>query len=486
MIIQRTIVNTLTFTLFGVFQKALSFILIPLYTAQLSAYDLGVVATITTLTAILDVLFTMSLDACIVRFHYSNSGDPNYHRRLYGTLLVSFSVLSIFWLVLFVAGARWMAIPLKGIPLMPYYYLGLVTCTLSPFLKMFQRVQRAEHRAKEFGFTNVSLLIVKASLIIFGVLVLRLKAEAVLLGEALATLVFSAYGFVRLFKRFGFSVDLGILKRATEYSLPLIPNALAAYSNGFLNNYLLNTIFNVSVSGFFYLGQQISNMLSLFIDSFSNAIQPLFYEVFEGGEDRERRIVLQMMYAFLALLSLAGFVIALFSSEISSLLVRSQQYSTAWKAIPALVFYSVTNQIKNVWLHPLMRDSKGTRYAPMATYTNVLMNAALLLILIPKFSVLGAAYATFFARYFSSFVMMYYSRKFHNIGLSPLRIYVPTTLLFLLAHTAFVTHPQIIYFKGLLVLLALGGFVGLYRKHVEKISRALFGAVALRLRPAAS
>ena len=89
---KKLTVNTFVFTVFTFVQKSISFIAIPFYANYLLPDQLGLVATITSMGAVLKTCCNMSLNATVIRFYYWK--DLEYRKNLFGTLLSVFIILA--------------------------------------------------------------------------------------------------------------------------------------------------------------------------------------------------------------------------------------------------------------------------------------------------------------------------------------------------------------------------------------------------------
>ena len=76
--------------------KALGFFLIPIFTQYLSPSEYGVLGIITTITELLPILLSLSIDVAFVRFYHDYKKDDEQLAALYS---------SVFWFVIVFGGA---------------------------------------------------------------------------------------------------------------------------------------------------------------------------------------------------------------------------------------------------------------------------------------------------------------------------------------------------------------------------------------------
>lgn len=108
---------------------------------------------------------------------------------------------------------------------------------------------------------------------------------------------------------------------------------------------------------------------------------------------------------------ISAFLTAFFSLELIKLFFSSEYYSTI-TIIPIIVFgylFSLNSGFLNNMIYQEKKTTVIMYLHVFAAFLNIILNY----VLVPKFGVLGAAWATFFS-FFTIFIIIYfYARKFH-------------------------------------------------------------------------
>lgn len=94
---------------------------------------------------------------------------------------------------------------------------------------------------------------------------------------------------------------------------------------------------------------------------------------------------------------LAAFVGAVYSRDVLRLLFP-ESYWDAWLVIPLLAFHHVFAFMARFWIAKLQYNKTKVHYALVPTYVHLGMMVLLCLILVPMYSVIGAAVALLVAR----------------------------------------------------------------------------------------
>ncbi|MCK5706707.1 MAG: oligosaccharide flippase family protein [Candidatus Aureabacteria bacterium] len=451
---RKPLINTIIYTFSSFLRKSISFLLIPVYTRVLTTQDYGVVGIITGVYTVLNVFFNLSLDSAIVRFYFNKNSVSDYHKKLYGSIITVIIALGIIFSMFFVSTAKWIISPfLKGIEIYPYFYLGIIIVATTPMFTIHQNILKAQQNGLRFATQNLSRYTMQLLLILLFVVVYKTGALGVLGARAITGMVFYVFSLVILTKNYGLHFNKPILKETMSYSIPLIPNKIALFVSLAINTVVINSYKSTSDVGIFHVGSQFAMIILVFIQSIATACLPWCFDQLENhGMDGKKKII-RIFNMLLIMFSTFALITSLFMEEIIKFVV-SESFGTAWIVYSFLTFTYVFHIIKNVWLVPLLYNKKGTKFIPISTYVNVILILIFSLLLIPRYGIIGAGISTLLARFISSFVMMYFSRKVEDIGYIPIKVYTYPLIMFVLSNIIFIPIPYLFIVKLLLSISA--------------------------------
>lgn len=409
---RKVIQNAALFAAFGILQRSVGLLLLPLYTRYLSPAEYGIIGLTTSLSLPLGIFFNLGLNTAVVRFHFSKDNrGPDFERRLYSTIFVAISAMTALMTVVVLAIASPVLAPLMpGVPLYPYFYLALIPIALSPFYELQQRIWSAKQSGAAMVLLNALTLAIRVGFALVLVIHFEAGALGILMAGAVASAVTSGYAIVTLLRRNGVGFDRALFKECSAYSLPLIPNKFVGLANGFVNNYIIGLFGSLAQVGLYSISNQFMAVLTLIDQSVTEAIRPWCYEKFSSDARAERDKPLDALIFVSFASTYLVTTVALFSRPIVGL-VLAPAYFELWKCVPLFLSVAVFNQVKNIWLMPLMYFEGGTRYAPIATYSYVAMNLVFALLLVPDLGFVGGALAMLLSRFLSSLVMMAFARR---------------------------------------------------------------------------
>lgn len=401
-------------TVYGVGDVAIqvaNVFLLPVYTLVLSPTEYGVIAVLLSLELIVRVLSRWGVDAAFMRY-YTECRDAQSRQRLASTLAVFLAAVSGTLLCAGIAVSPWLSPLLLG---KPGYVLPLQLLFLNALLGCFNflpfHVLRLEGRARTFVAltfsVNLSTLLAKFALVVvfrWGVLGVYLADTLVAIGLTLVLLPRFGVMLRPVFSR-------ALLRECLRFGLPRLPHGIAHQITSSTDRYFLSLFRPSWEVGIYQIGATLAMGMKLFLSAFETAWAPFYFrEMHERGAKETFSVVTTYGLATLALLS-AGLAAVAFDLV---RLMATPQYVGAARVVPwlglAVAFqgiYLLTSIGLNI--------SKRTAYYPVATGSAAVTSAVLNLLLIPRFGMLGAAWAAVAAYGVLAAVAFAFSRRFYPI-----------------------------------------------------------------------
>ncbi|HSJ55055.1 MAG TPA: oligosaccharide flippase family protein, partial [Anaerolineae bacterium] len=129
--LKRLAGQSFIYTAGDVLNRAMSLLLVPLYTAYLAPADYGLLAVITTLSSVLSILYLQSLESALARLHYDYR-DEEERKKYYGTVWLLTTLVAVgMSLLLEVAGPSLSTLLFPDVPYLPYIRLAVWTTAIT-------------------------------------------------------------------------------------------------------------------------------------------------------------------------------------------------------------------------------------------------------------------------------------------------------------------------------------------------------------------
>jgi O-antigen/teichoic acid export membrane protein len=381
--------NLAIYGLGDVATSLVSLLLLPVFTRYLTPAEFGLIAMLLTIEAVTKVLFRWGVDTAFIRLYY-DCPDPAARRRLASTLFFFLLALNGVLLAVAVLSAGWLSERIFGTTgYWPLVALTIANTFVANFYFLPYQVLRIEQKPRQF----IALTFVRSTGTIAARLLLVIWAGMGVVGIVVADVLVTALFTVLLTRWFVplirpvFSRD--VIREALGFGLPRVPHSVAHQVIGFADRYFLNAFGTLRDVGLYSIGASFGLALKLFLSAFEAAWTPFFLGLMrEPDAKRIYGTVSTYVLALLVLLvaglgAVAPGVVRVFTTE---------EFHAAAAVTPWIALGVMFQGIYLVGSIGLV-ITKRTKFYPLATGlaagVSLLANA----LLIPRFGIMGAAWA---------------------------------------------------------------------------------------------
>lgn len=379
-------------------QKGSAFLLLPLYTLYLDPQAYGVLAIVTAVNGLLSIVFTLGLTGAVTRFYFEFQDQPEQLAEFWGSILVCLLLLSTA-----VGGALLMLgetllRPIIGeVPFWPYVALGVMAVFFQPFFTTFLSVLQTRNQAARYALVSLAHFVLTTALTIVLVVVLKQGVLGALQATLAGAAVFFAVSLWLLRKDITPCLRWRHLRPAFAYGLPQIPHAAASQVTTTTDRLILNAQVGTATAGVYAVGAMMALVVEVAAQSVNRAYMPLSMAALKGGAAAELEQLRGLGALVVVGFCLLGAGIGLFGRELEWLFV-SPAFAPAASVVPLLAFGGVASAIYYLLVNVLFFDRAAIRYLPLGTLAAAGLNVGLALLLVPRFGLMGAAWATLLAQ----------------------------------------------------------------------------------------
>ena len=373
-----------------VFTNVVNFLLIPLYTKFLTPVDYGNLALLITFGTVAKILFRLGLDTGFFRVHYDME-TPEAQRRLAGTVSLFAAAFSLVLFLLVVAGMAPLTRAVLGDAAAPRRWVVLVAADV--FVGMFAFVPLALLRIQDRPalFSTFSAVRHTVNTGLKVLLVMRgWGVDGILWSDLLATTVFSLALSPILVRHARLAFDRGALREVLAFGLPKVPHGFLVQVLNVSDRRILAAFVPRAEVGLYQMGYGLGTSVKFALSAFEPAWGPFVYAEVkrEGAKATLARIV---TYAF-AVFVWVALGVAVLGRELLVLMTRPAYYAAA----PVIPVIALAYLLHGVFLLTSIGIGieKKARYYPIVTGAAAAVNLALNFALIPRYGMMGAAWAT--------------------------------------------------------------------------------------------
>ena len=391
--------------------QALNFLLLPFYVQYLTAADYGVLALLASTEATVKLFFRWGVDGAFMRFWYQCEDDLA-RQRLASTLF--FFLLATNGILLLAAV---IASPFISARLLqsPGHTLALQLVLLNTFAIGFTfipfHVLRMQQRAREFSALTLArsgstlilrlILVMGAGMGIMGVVVADVVVTAVLL------LVMVRW-FAPLLRP---TFSTGLLRQSLAFGLPRVPHGFALQLMSVGDRFVMTRYLPVQDIGVYSMGVSFGLIEKIALGAFEYAWAPFYYAT--AREPDAPRVFSAVATYGIAVLALMTAGLSAIAVDLLDAVTHGQYVAAAgvvtWTAI-GVFFYGVY-LLTSIGLNITGRTS----YYPVTTAIGAAVNIGLNFALIPRFGIIGAAWANGAAYALQASLAYGFSQRFYPV-----------------------------------------------------------------------
>jgi O-antigen/teichoic acid export membrane protein len=371
--------------------KIVGFLLIPLYTRYLGPSDYGVMALVSMYTQVMFILMNLGQSTSLFRFYYEHDTDEARERVV---------AASIWIIILF-------ALPLAAMPLLfnqplahlllgdsALWYmmcLGTATVLCKVMLRMPFAIMRAGDQSRRYATWSLARNAVGMLLAVGMVAGLHWGATGVVASQFVAELIFCFLltGATLRMLRSGFHWK--DIKEQLFFGLPFVPVGAASFILDLADRWFIKHYYSTSEVGIYSLGYRFGEILTFVVTAFQLSWPQFLFK--NRKEPNAPQLYADMTTYYCALMLFLWLGLAVFAPELLRIMATPKFYPAAG-LIPVVAFALVFDGMGFMFNIGAL-FSKKTLLRTASVTVAAVVNLGLNFVLIPKYGMLGAAWATF-------------------------------------------------------------------------------------------
>jgi O-antigen/teichoic acid export membrane protein len=391
--------------------QAINFLLLPIYVQYLTKTDYGVLALLASVEAPVKLFFRWGVDGAFMRYWY-DCADARARQRLASTIFFFLLALNGALLIVSLVAAPFIS---ERLLQAPGYTRALQLVLLNTFAIGFTfipfHVLRMQKRAGEFSALtlarSVSTLVLRMVLVIgFAMGVMGVVLADIIVTSALMLVM------VRWFAPLLRPVfSPAILRKALAFGLPRVPHGFALQVMSVGDRFVMARYLAIQDIGVYSMGVSFGLIEKIVLGAFEYAWAPFYYAT--AREPDAPRVFAAVTTYGVAALALMTAGLAAVAADLLNLVTHGQYVEAAgvvtWTAVGVFFYgiYLLTSIGLNITSH--------TQYYPVSTAVGAAVNIGLNFVWIPRFGIIGAAWANGAAYALQAAVAYRLSQRFYPV-----------------------------------------------------------------------
>ncbi len=408
----KLIKNISIYTLGNILNRALGFILIPIYSVYLSTEDYGIISAMTVFISFCAIIISLSLDRAVYRCYFDYKTEEE-KKTFLGTIIISLVFITTIFTLIIIMLSDYVGLIFNSIPFYPYYFLALLTLYISTAYQITLIYYRVTEQSKKYVLFSLSYLIINSSLIIYFVTNMNTGALGKLNANVIANLIFLPIAILAIRNKINYRVDIKMLKDSLKYSLPIIPNLLSGLLLTMSDRIFIEKIIDLHSMGIYSLGSQLAGALAFIGSAFYGAFNPMFFRIVNLEKEKIHYLKIIQDNYHLIIISL-HFLAFFFAKEIFLLFIDSK-FIESYKIFQLIIIANLYNSIFDV-LGLSFSQVKKMKTLMYIVIFGALLNIVLNYFLVPIMGIYGACYATIISFIFIGATKYLFARNYFFIN----------------------------------------------------------------------
>jgi len=477
--------RSLIYGLGSVLLRTLNLLVLPFYTRHLTPAEYGIVALATTVSALLSIIFPLSLHNAVIREYFADKSQKARMRMVGSVWLAMLGSALLFSAACDIGGEMVLGYILPQLPFEPYARLAIWIAFFSTFSLIPLNLLQLKEQARTYVWWTSTSLLVNIGAVVLFVVILEKGAYGYLLGMLAANALLSVpYVFLTM-RDAELSIDFSQVKKAFRLSLPLVPHGLASWVLSLSDRVILQIYVSLATIGVYSLGFQLGSIMIMVSGAITSAWVPFFLRRVAEEGDAANQSLSRIVTYYTLTVCMVAIGLCIFSHDVIVMLMP-ESYLAAQSVVPVVAIGYLWNSLYFIPANFLFAKAR-TSWLPVATIVAGVVNVGANFALVPHFGIMGAAWANFVA-FFVMFIMMLtignsifpFPYEYKRLG----KVLGTTGLVIGLGMSVELPLVWDILAKIMLLLCVpvLLGIAGFFSADERNSIRSLLGAIGMRLR----
>lgn len=408
------------------------FISFPLFTRIFSVSDYGILGLISTTIMIASAFCKMGYPSFIIRYH-EEAREKKKIKAFYSTLILATSIISgVISLVIFLG----MALIRDRIPditpnMTSVIIISIFATSLIAIMTTFLRADQETYKY------NLLIILQKYLSLAIGIILAVFVIKGIYgfyVGQAIAgvalliSLLYIYRANISIRNNF---LSKSIFINSLKYGGPLVFAEIGYLFLTYIDRYLIQCYLGPEMLGFYSAGYNLAIYATeLILYSLNFAMGPILMNILQKEGEKEAKVFITKSFKYFAFIIVAvGVAFIEMRTEILGILA-SEKFLKASEIIPYVVISQIIYASGNV-LNAGLYIKQKTYIVTLGVAIGGIVSVASNIYLIPKYGLMGAAYASLISNAANSLFIIYYSHR-----MFPLRIEIKSIIIYAISGIA--------------------------------------------------
>lgn len=388
-------------------------ILLPLYLHYLTPEDYGKKEIVSLVIDFMGIVLSMGIGSAMGRFYYEFS-EENDQNLVVSTIIISFAVISL--PIIFAIGC--FSEPIAGVVIDSgddnyLILMALASLWLNSLYGMACTYLRIKEKSILYITISISKLAVQLSLNVIFIVIMGWGIYGIFASTLISATMFAIGLVLPLLVRIGFGYSYALFRRILAFGAPMVISQLMASIVNMSDRYFVKAYVSLASAGIYTLGYRLGNSINNFVQSpFQQIWNPRRFAIHKLED--ARAVYSKMLTYYCIVQGLVAVPLVVCARDLL-LIIGKPTYLSAADIAPIICVAYVFSGIRN-HLNTGILITKTTGALAKINAANAALNILLNFLLIPKYGMYGAAWATLICMTFQTVVTGYFGNRLYHIA----------------------------------------------------------------------
>ena len=398
--LKSVVKDTAIYGLSSIVGRFLNYLLVPLYTAKLSAASggYGVITNVYAYTALLMVILTYGMETTFFRYVNKEGENPD---KVYSTTMISVASTSLLFVLLVLLFLQPISSFMGYADHSSYIWVMAVTVAVDAFACIPFAYLRYKKRPMKFAILKLANIMMAILLILFFFLLLPAwtgDGGLVDAGYAFYINLFCSvallFFLLKEITAVKFDFDKALLRRMLSYSWPILVLGVAGILNQTADKILFPYIYQGtdahSQLGIYGAASKIAMIMAMITQAFRYAYEPF---VFGNNNDKDSRNTYAKAMKFFIIFTLLAFLVVMAYIDLLKYII-GRDYWEGLKVVPVVMAAEIMMGIYfnlSFWYKLIDKTIWGAWFSGIGCVVLITVNV----LFVPRYGYMACAWAGF-------------------------------------------------------------------------------------------
>jgi len=393
--------------------------LIPLYTSVLATSDYGIMGLVVMVGKIAGAVFAFGLRSSLLRSFYDYDEDAARKTIISTVLYLTMASSTVLLLCGFFFADDLSGVLFDSQKYSLYFILIVSVAVFEMFTQLALGVFRARHEPAKFVLFQTLSVLLRAGSIIYLVAVMGWGLRGVFVGQFAAAAVSAASMLWLIRGGIVLKFSTPEARKMIRFGLPLVFVSIFGFVSTYIDRVILNHYVTLDKVGLYTLAYQLGTLTNIIlIVPLKRVWGPMFLSV--KDHDNFGPFCAKALSYILCIAGFIFLIVALLSKELLAIMAEPE-YWACYGIIPIIALTYAIWSIRSIIEVGVFLKRKTTLIA-YYTCIGAVINVILNIILIPRYEMAGAAWATFISFMVTLAIDYFYNRRLFRVDYEWTRI----------------------------------------------------------------